>query len=79
MRLGERGPYLHDSGWAVLPLSAPLAAYHIPAAPDPFAEILPCGPLLLRGGAWCVILRQSLRAVNVAAIVESGETHSLVL
>lgn len=40
MRLGERGPYLHDSGWAVLPLSAPLAAYHIPAAPDPFAEIL---------------------------------------
>jgi len=40
MRLGERGPYLHDSGWAALPLSAPLVGYHILAAPDPFAEIL---------------------------------------
>lgn len=40
MRLGERGTYLHDSGWAVLPLSAPLAVYHMLADPDTFAEIL---------------------------------------
>lgn len=38
--LGERGPYLHDLGWIVLPLSISTVSYHMLAGQNPFAEFL---------------------------------------